>query len=203
LSRSPNELDNGPTLDDRARPYSDRQDRLAKLFLRLDYVEVRLIRLVIINPTRYPKLLALNSLINILGGGWLYLIAGLILIGLKGFASWRVILAGAISAGVSHIFYPYIKKRLARLRPCDLDSNLMMPVKVLDQYSCPSGHFMTVVATGVPVGVAFPAYLPVIILVWSIIGWSRLVLGHHYPTDLVVGGVMGAIIALPISIALI
>lgn len=182
---------------------SDRQDRLGRLFIRLDYLEVRLIRLVVINPERYPKLLAVNSFINILGNGWLYMIIGLLLVGLKGLGSWKAILAGSLSVAISHLFYPYIKARIARVRPCDLDPNLMTPVKYLDQHSCPSGHFMTAIAAGIPVGFAFPTYLPMIILVWLVVAWSRLALGHHYLTDLFVGGVMGAVIALPISITLV
>ena len=58
---------------------------------------------------------------------------------------------------------------------------------------------MTAIAFGVPLGYAFPGTLPAIGLFLLIIAWSRLALAHHYPTDLILGGVIGAAVATPIT----
>ena len=185
---------------DQTRPAAASVDRIGGLFLWLDEREIRLIRLVLINQTRSPKLAAINAFINSLGNGWIYFVAGLLLVYFKRRKSVRVILAAALSIAIAHLlFYPWIKSLLARLRPFDLDPALKPRVKCLDEYSCPSGHMMTAIAFGIPLGYAFPGTLPVIGLCLLVIAWSRLALAHHYPTDLILGGVIGAAIATPIT----
>jgi undecaprenyl-diphosphatase len=185
-------------------PAADSADRIGRLFLWLDKQEVSFIRLVLVNHRRNPKLAAINAFINSLGNGWIYLVAGLLLIGFKGRKAGWVILAASLSIAIAHLlFYPRIKSRLARLRPFDLDPALKPPVKCLDEYSCPSGHMMTAVAFGVPLGYAFPVTLPVICFFLLIIAWSRLALAHHYPTDLILGGAIGALIAIPITMLIL
>lgn len=179
---------------------ADSVDRIGRLFLWLDEREIGFIRLLIINQTRNPKLAAVNALINFLGNGWIYFVAGLLLIFFKRRKSTRVILAASLSIAIAHLFfYPWIKSRLARSRPFDLDPALKPSVNCLDEYSCPSGHLMTAIAFGIPLGYAFPGTLPVIGLFLLTIAWSRLSLAHHYPTDLILGGVLGASIAIPIT----
>lgn len=175
-------------------------DRIGRLFLWLDKREVSFIRLVLINPARNPRLATINALINLLGNGWLYLAAGLLLIGFKGRKAGRVIFAASLSIAIAHLlFYPWIKARLARPRPFDLDPALKLSVRCLDHYSCPSGHIMTAVAFGFPLGYAFPGTLPAIVLILIVMAWSRLSLAHHYPTDLILGVAIGAGVAIPIT----
>ena len=141
----------------------------------------------------------LNSFLNRMGNGWLYLPLAVLLPMLKGWQSWRFLLAASLSVIVAHSFYPIIKSRLARLRPCDFDPTLSSSIKALDRYSCPSGHCMTAAAVGIPLALAFPPTLPAIAFIWLLIAWSRIALGHHYPTDLLLGGAIGAGIAVPVS----
>ena len=179
-------------------------DRIGRLILWLDKREISLVRLMLVNTERNPKLAAINAFINSLGNGWLYLVAGLLLIGFKGRKAGRVIFAASLSIVIAHLlFYPWIKARLARSRPFDLDPALKPSVRCLDEYSCPSGHMMTAVAFGVPVGYAFPGTLPAIILIWLMIAWSRLSLAHHYPTDLILGGAIGVSVTVPITMLFI
>jgi undecaprenyl-diphosphatase len=183
---------------DQTLPAAESMNRIGRMFLWLDEREIRFIRLV--NQTRSPKIAAINAFINSLGNGWIYFVAGLLLIFFKGRKSSRVIVAASLSIAIAHLlFYPWIKSLLARLRPFDLDPALKPRVKCLDEYSCPSGHMMTAIAFGVPLGYAFPGTLAAIGLFLLIIAWSRLSLAHHYPTDLVIGAALGAAVATPIT----
>jgi undecaprenyl-diphosphatase len=182
-------------------PADDDAGRLGRFFLRLDQREIRFIRRVSVNQRRSPKLAAINGFINFLGNGWIYFVAGLLLIYFKGRKSGWVILAASLSIAIAHLFfYPWIKSLLARQRPFDLDPALKPSVNCLDEYSCPSGHMMTAIAFGIPLSYAFPGTLPAIGLFLLTIAWSRLALAHHYPTDLILGGVIGAAVATPITI---
>lgn len=187
----------------RQKDPSESSEIVARLFSWLDARELFLVRMTSVNPKRYPNVFAINSFLNSLGNGWLYLIVGLLLVGLKGFQAWRVILAASVSIGFLHLFYPRIKSHLARARPCDFDPTLSSSVKCLDDYSCPSGHIMTAVAAAIPIGLAYPVTLLAICFVLFLVAWSRLALAHHYPTDLLIGGIIGAMTSFPISTLLL
>jgi undecaprenyl-diphosphatase len=177
--------------------------RLSLLFRGLDAREARYVRVVMNCSRGRPRLHGVNAFLNLLGNGWLYLPLAILLPLLKGWQSWRFLLAGSLSVIVAHTLYYWIKRRLARLRPYDADPTLGATVKALDKYSCPSGHCMTSAAVGIPLALAFPPTLPAVALTWLLIAWSRISLGHHYPTDLILGGLLGACVAWPISVLIL
>jgi undecaprenyl-diphosphatase len=178
----------------------DRPSQIARLFGRLDAREVRFVRIIVGKSKRHPRFLAATVFLNLLGNGWLYLPLAVLLPLIAGWSAWRFMLAGSLSVIIAHSFYPWLKSRLARLRPLEFDPALSSNIKTLDRYSCPSGHCMTAAAVGIPLALAFPQTLLPIIIVWLMIAWSRISLGHHYPTDLLLGGLIGALVSLPISI---
>jgi len=92
--------------------------------------------------------------------------------------------------------YFVLKNSFKRNRPAVALSNFSSLVTPSDQFSFPSGHtsaaFMVAVITGYFVPVLL---LP--LLIWSIlVGFSRVVLGVHFPTDTLVGMVLGTSVAL-------
>ena len=175
------------------------RQRLATTFRWLDSREARVVRVMVSHCRCRPRLRTFNGLLNLLGNGWLYLPLAVLVPLAKGSESWRFMVSAAVSAAVAHAFYPLIKVRLSRLRPCDSDPTLGSGVDALDKYSCPSGHCMSAAAVGIPLALSFPATLPAVALVWLLIAWSRVSLGHHYPTDLLLGGVIGAGVSLSVT----
>jgi membrane-associated phospholipid phosphatase len=58
---------------------------------------------------------------------------------------------------------------------------------------------MTATVVAIPVGTVLPLFLPVIVLVWGITAWARISSGHHYPSDILVGALLGASVSLPVT----
>lgn len=166
---------------------------VATRFRTLDDWEASLLRHITVSPGR-SRLRTAALIVNHLGNGWLF---GAIVIAMPivSRSGWSVVRIVAISLAIAFAMYPFIKRALARVRPCHADTNLDAGVRPLDWYSCPSGHSMTAAIFAVPLIQLVPAAAPALLAGWLIIAWSRLALGHHYPSDVVFGGVLGVAVA--------
>jgi undecaprenyl-diphosphatase len=164
---------------------------------RLSGVELHVVRVAFFNLRllRGPAV-ALNRL----GDGWIYPILALICLEFEGAKIIPVILAAVVSAGLAHSFYPWLKIWSSRPRPFNVDPTLNCSVRALDEYSFPSGHVMTLTTVLIPLVVVFPNFVIASIVLWIAMAWAGVSLAHHYPSDVVGGGLLGAIIATPISI---
>lgn len=97
--------------------------------------------------------------------------------------------------------YKWLKQATLRDRPYTRDAAILQNVPPLDRFSFPSGHTMHAVAFTL----ILAAYLPV--WGWTVapftllVALSRLVLGLHYPSDVLAGAGIGAGVAL-VSLAL-
>jgi undecaprenyl-diphosphatase len=178
-------------------PSESNQDLLSSFFARLDAREQVLVRLAM-HVSRNPSAMRLNATLNQLGNGWLYLITLVCLPLAAGSAAIRPVLAASIAVGIAFILYGLLKPFLARTRPCDADWLVQAYAKPLDKYSCPSGHTMTATAIAIPLAIAFPFALPAIVMLALLIAWSRVACGHHYPSDVLLGAMLGAAVAMPI-----
>jgi undecaprenyl-diphosphatase len=159
-------------------------------FDRLNAREIVLIRRVA-HGCRRPAVRWLAMAVNRLGDGGIYLVIALGLPLFEGRGSLKPLLASLLSAGLAFCAYLPMKRFLGRARPCDFDPTIASQALALDRYSCPSGHLMTVVAAGLPLGQSYPALMPLLLLAAALIAWARLALAHHYTTDLVAGALLG------------
>ncbi|MGI4880661.1 MAG: phosphatase PAP2 family protein [Janthinobacterium lividum] len=138
-----------------------------------------------------------------LGNGTIYVVLALLLLGFVGGTAWRVIAVGALCGGVSHIVYPVIKRAGGRPRPYRHRTSLVPLDVPLDYHSFPSGHAMSLSATLTPGLFAWPNLWPVAMGLWLAMAWSRIASGHHYPSDVLGGTLLGSAIALPLTRALL
>lgn len=130
-----------------------------------------------------------------LGNGWLYPIVTLFLLIARVENTVRFALSASVSFAIAHALYPSLKRVIARVRPCDYDPSLARDIEPMDHYSCPSGHAMTAAAYAVALILTAPATAPLAAVILGVVGWSRVALGHHYPSDVVAGAFLGASVA--------
>ena len=91
--------------------------------------------------------------------------------------------------------YKWIKKRTLRPRPYEVHPDIVASGKALDQFSFPSGHTLHAVAFS-SVALAYFPWLAWLLLPFvALVGLSRLVLGLHYPSDVLAGAAIGAVLA--------
>ncbi|HHV93702.1 MAG TPA: phosphatase PAP2 family protein [Firmicutes bacterium] len=106
-------------------------------------------------------------------------------------AGSRAFAALAGSSLVSHI----VKRLVNRPRPIfRLDHIRTFNVPIC-AYSFPSGHTTASFAVGVSYALAFPAYSTLWLLWAALVGWSRIYVGVHYPSDVLAGGLVGTFFA--------
>jgi undecaprenyl-diphosphatase len=98
-----------------------------------------------------------------------------------------------------------LKNAVARERPCRTIEGIRLIVTCPKSYSLPSGHAISSFAFAVPLFYLTRSYLsmpwrlyPLILA--SLIAFSRPYLGVHYPTDVLVGALLGAGIGMILSV---
>jgi undecaprenyl-diphosphatase len=168
---------------------------------RLDAWEGDVVRRMLVPRTSMTRALAVVS--NHLANGWLFAGVAVLIPLWAGPLGWRCVAVIAAALAIAFSAYPFLKRRLARVRPCHASEHLDAGVTPLDRYSCPSGHMMTATIFALPLSILFPHAAVVALPVCALIAWSRISLGHHYPTDVLAGGCIGVIVALPLSMSLL
>lgn len=142
-----------------------------------------------------PAWARLFAAVSRLGDGWAWyaLAAGLLMGGGAGAMPAVAVMAGCGVAGSA--IYALLKRCTRRERPCAIAGGLVLTVAPLDRFSFPSGHTLHAVAFATVAS----AHLPwLAVAVWpfaALVAASRLVLGLHYPSDVLVGGALGLLIA--------
>ena len=106
-------------------------------------------------------------------------------------AALRCAVAGV--AGLS--LYRALKGVLVRERPFITHESIVCAARPLDRFSFPSGHTLHAVNFTILIGSAVPAAGLLLAPVAVLIALSRVVLGLHYPSDVLAGALLGAGIA--------
>jgi undecaprenyl-diphosphatase len=167
---------------------------LNALIARVDAAEYgicrRLNRGVALSPVRTLFIVASR-----LGDGiaWYVLLVALPVV--HGSAALRPVAMMALTGIAGIGVYKLLKRTFVRERPFITHSAICTGAPPLDRYSFPSGHTLHAVSFTWQAVAHFPDLGWVLVPLAALIAASRVVLGLHYPSDVVAGGVIGATFA--------
>jgi len=103
-------------------------------------------------------------------------------------------MAAVGAAGV--VLYRLMKGRINRERPFVHHPQIRLGAMPLDRFSFPSGHTLHAVAFTIVALSYHPLLAPLLVPFTLLVGASRMVLGLHYPSDVAMGALVGASLAL-------
>ncbi len=127
-----------------------------------------------------------------LGDGivWVVLLAVLPL--LYGSAALRPVLTMALTGAIGVLLYAFLKRVFVRERPFMTHAAIDRAAAPLDRYSFPSGHTLHAVCFSWQASAHFPELVWILLPLAALIAASRVVLGLHYPSDVLAGAAIGA-----------
>jgi undecaprenyl-diphosphatase len=102
----------------------------------------------------------------------------------------------------SHVMVQLLKRTMVRRRPSVLLPHIHPLIAIPDHYSFPSGHSCAAMAIAMSVMLTEPLLGIPALLIALAVGVSRVYLRVHYPTDVLVGQILGAGAAVLVSSSL-
>jgi len=107
----------------------------------------------------------------------------------------RPVLHMALVGAVCTCCYKILKHSTTRSRPFEVIPLVMPGAAVLDRFSFPSGHTLHAIAFTLVACAHYPDLWALLVPFTALTAVSRVALGLHYPSDVIAGGALGALIA--------
>jgi undecaprenyl-diphosphatase len=135
------------------------------------------------------------GIISRLGDGvfWYALMAALATVG--GAHSRLAALHMALTGLVAALLYRLLKRWTRRPRPFRSHSEIVAHIAPLDEFSFPSGHTLHAVSFTIVALAYFPLLAPLLVPFALLVAASRIVLGLHYPSDVLAATIIAAMLA--------
>lgn len=152
----------------------------------------------IADSLRTPILDKIMVLYTALGnGGWIFILLGVVFLLFKttrkaGASSLTAMVLGLLVTNLT------LKPLISRARPWVVMENFVTLVTSSDMNSFPSGHTCAAFAFGVALCAALPQKWAkaAALIAAALMGFSRLYVGVHFPTDVLAGAVVGTVCGL-------
>jgi undecaprenyl-diphosphatase len=144
---------------------------------------------------RYAAVLYFFRAVSWLGDGivWYSLMLALLL--QQGADAALPVLHMAFVGAVCTATYRMVKRHTLRPRPYQVVQAVALGAQPLDTFSFPSGHTLHAVAFTLVACAHYPALTGILVAFTALVAASRVVLGLHYPSDVLAGALVGGIIA--------
>lgn len=127
--------------------------------------------------------------------GYLYGVAALLIFFVHPAAGNTFFTSAVFAFGLEVPLYILIKRWVKRKRPFDNLEGIRFLIAPPDQFSFPSGHTAGAFVFAVLLGHLFPIFSFPLLFWASLVGYSRIYVGVHYPTDILAGSILGILCA--------
>lgn len=144
---------------------------------------------------RFPWILHAFQRISRLGDGVFWYVLMITLYVFEGPSALPVVLQMIAAGLVATVMYKWLKKKTLRPRPHQQFGSIRCLTAPLDRFSFPSGHTLHAVTFSLVAMYYYPLLAWLLIPFTLAVAVSRLVLGLHYPTDVLAGAALGAAVA--------
>ncbi|WP_260260898.1 phosphatase PAP2 family protein [Vibrio intestinalis] len=132
-----------------------------------------------------------SRLVSKTGDGHLYLVLGLMSWWLDGELGKLFLAAGLLAFTLELPIYWLTKNLFKRRRPQELSSLIPSFITPSDRYSLPSGHTAAAFLMAALIAQFYPSFALFSFLWAGMIALSRILLGVHFLTDVVLGALLG------------
>ncbi|QWF71295.1 phosphatase PAP2 family protein [Methylomonas paludis] len=138
----------------------------------------------------HANLVRICRYISKTGDGLLYVALAACLLWYQG-ASDPLLQAMVLAFSIERPLYFLLKNSCKRHRPQQALQNFRSVITPSDQFSFPSGHTSAACMVACLIAYFYPGLLPILAVWAALVGFSRVVLGVHFPTDTLVGAGLG------------
>lgn len=138
----------------------------------------------------HASLVRLCRTISRTADGFLYVLLAACLYWDQGFDD-ALLQAMILAFLIERPVYLLLKKGFRRNRPQQALQDFKSVITPSDQFSFPSGHTSAAFMVATLLGYFVPVLLPALYGWAALVGFSRVVLGVHFPTDTLMGVVLG------------